>query len=692
VPLLLAITRTAKLQAETTAMAKMSEQNADLKTRREDVLWRIEQLKKSRRQYCEKLSDARLELGHLEDHARQLRSTLGQYERTLRDLDEAENSGQRQAAQSQAELDRVQQQIAAARQQLAHASQNAAGRNCSYAVVPYEGPNQTHRRPVYLECREDAVVLQPEGIEFTESDFDGPLGPGNPLAMTLRATREYLLSQRNFAPQIGDPYPLLLVRPEGINAYYAARAAMKSWGFEFGYELVEDDWKLAYPPRDPRLAEIVRQVAATARREQERLIAAAPRHYGSRHKATYRAAPGGGIMREGGSNEDSTDTGYVRAQAAGSVGREGGGTGRGTGDGRYGATGGGSVGVAGGSGHGYGVGSGGQGDSSSVGANSLGMAGGGSGVGGGYGVGGGNGASGDGVVAGNGASGGNGTGGDSVGGGNGDGNAVGSGNVASGGNGVYVGSGGDTANSLRADGTSVSGGGMTGAAAAGNPYRSAGGNTGSSQDASVAGGGYANGSGTTTHQVAVERPEGYVVGQPAREPTTRPVERESTSSEEEPRRGYAPRPGEWQPSPESLPQRPEDKRNKEKDQEDERRRMRDRKSLAERRGEDWALRNAARSSVGLTRPIRVECFGDRLVLISDRGAQHNKTIPLGARTAASVDSLISVVWECMEGWGIAGRGMYWRPLLQVHVAPDAEQRYEDLASLLQGSGIAVERK
>ncbi|MCE5303302.1 MAG: hypothetical protein LLF97_09375 [Planctomycetaceae bacterium] len=666
VPLLMAITRTAKIQAETAAAAKQSEQSAELKTRREDVLWRVEQLKQSRRQYDEKLSDTRLELGHLEDHARQLRATLGQYERTLRDLDEADNSGQRQAAQSQAELDRLQREIAAARQQLTAASQNAAGRKHSYAVVPYEGPNQTHRRPIYLECREDAVVLQPEGIAFTESDFDGPLGPGNPLAMTLRATREYLLSQRDFDAQIGEPYPMLLVRPEGIAAYYAARLAMKSWGFEFGYELVEDDWKLAYPPRDPRLAEIVRQVVATARREQERLIAAAPRHYSGHRPTVYRAAPGGGIMPDRGTADERTETGYVRAPASGEFGRSRDGTGRTV---RNGAAGGGSYGVAGADGDGNGAGGTGQGDSS-VGADRLAMTGGGDSAG----VGGGTGSSGGSRY------------GTTPGGGYGGapGSEVAGGGYSDGGNGAGA------VNALRTDRSGVSSGGTTGVSGLGNPYRSAGGTSSSQQD-SIVGGRYTNGSNTSAGSVTVERPEGYVVGQPAREQTTRPVERASSGSDE-PRRMYASRPGEWQPSPELPPSRPDDKPNQEKEQEERRRRMRDVKSLAERRGEDWALRNASRSSVGLTRPICVECFDDRLVLISDRGTQYNKTIPLGARTASSVDPLISVVWEYIEGWGIAGRGMYWRPLLQIQVAPDAGQRYEELAMLLQDSGIAVERK
>ena len=253
VPLLLAITRTARLQAEAAALAKLAQQGAEVKTQREDVQWRIKQLKQSRAATESQLADARLQLGHIEDHSRQLRDQLAQYERTGGDLQNVENVDHQRVSQSQAELEQVRTQIQAAERQLAQAHQSAAGRTPSYAVVPYEGPNQTRRRPIYLECRGDAVVLQPEGIVLSESDFDGPLGPGNPLASALRAMREYMLAQHDFDPQAGEPYPLLLVRPEGINAYYAARAAMKSWGFDFGYELVGDDWKLAYPPPDPRL-------------------------------------------------------------------------------------------------------------------------------------------------------------------------------------------------------------------------------------------------------------------------------------------------------------------------------------------------------------------------------------------------------------------------------------------------------
>ena len=142
---------------------------------------------------------------------------------------------------------------------MAQTQQTAANRPKSYAIVPYDGPNHTRRRPIYIECRGDAVVLQPENIVFDEADFDEPLGPGNPLAAAIRAARQQMLLQGSVDPQnAGEPYPLLLVRPAGIPAYDAALAAMKSWGSEFGYELINDDWQLKYPPPDPNVDKVGR--------------------------------------------------------------------------------------------------------------------------------------------------------------------------------------------------------------------------------------------------------------------------------------------------------------------------------------------------------------------------------------------------------------------------------------------------
>ncbi len=73
----------------------------------------------------------------------------------------------------------------------------------------------------------------------------------------------------------------------------------------------------------------------------------------------------------------------------------------------------------------------------------------------------------------------------------------------------------------------------------------------------------------------------------------------------------------------------------------------------------------------MTRPIRVHCWSDRVVLLSDEGWP-DKTIPFEGRTERAIDIFVPAVWQHMDAWGIAGRGMYWRPTLEVYVAPGGE--------------------
>ena len=158
-------------------------------------------------------------------------------------------------------------------------------------------------------------MLQPENIVFTEADFDEPLGPGNPLAAAVRAAREQMLLQGSADPQnMGEPYPLLLVRPAGILAYDCALAAMKSWGSEFGYELINDDWQLKYPPPDPNLARSVARPSFLARQEHARLIAAAPSKYGKRPRiGSYRSSTGGEAGEQGRAGEGES-TGFYSSK------------------------------------------------------------------------------------------------------------------------------------------------------------------------------------------------------------------------------------------------------------------------------------------------------------------------------------------------------------------------------------------
>ena len=54
------------------------------------------------------------------------------------------------------------------------------------------GPHGTRRRPIYIECTLEGIIIQPEGFVLLPDDFHGPLGPGNPLDAALRTIREHL--------------------------------------------------------------------------------------------------------------------------------------------------------------------------------------------------------------------------------------------------------------------------------------------------------------------------------------------------------------------------------------------------------------------------------------------------------------------------------------------------------------------
>ncbi len=567
VVLLVVITRQARIQAAIAAAEAAAEAQRDAHAKREMAEWRIDQLEHSRVKTAEQVADLRGALGHLEDHARTLETELQQLKRTWEALAQGEDSLRKAAVEAQ--LERTRAEIREAEKALTDAERRVASQPPSFAVVPYQGPGETRRQPMYIECRGDAVVLQPEEITLRAEDFDGPDGPGNPLAAALRAKREYLLTYGNLDPRTaGEPYPLLIVRPNGIGAYYAARNAMSSWGAEFGYELVDAGWKVEFQPPDQQLAAMLRRTVDAARVRQEQLAAAAPRHYGTQRSQTYyRAAPGGGITVDGGERTSSRTSPrpsprYARPGGATASGSER--TGENGSDRAFGA-------------------SGGDGLDPRRSAESH---------------------ADSGTTVGFVPSDARRSGGES------------DGSSASGGT--------ERSDAARPDAM----GRPAAGSASGQPTGSA-----SGQPAGSASG----------------QPAGEASGQPAGEAGGRPLQL-----------------GEWR-DPQSL------------------------RPMAEKKGRDWALPNANQRATPIMRPIRLECHADRLLLPSPAGVAAGRTVQLRASTAESVDDFVAAVWDVIDGWGIAGRDMYWSPVLEVRVAPDAEHRYRDLEVLLNRSGLTLER-
>ena len=112
------------------------------------------------------------------------------------------------------------------------------------------------------------------------------------------------------------------------------------------------------------------------------------------------------------------------------------------------------------------------------------------------------------------------------------------------------------------------------------------------------------------------------------------------------------------------------------------------------RGSNWGLPGAAARSTGITRPLHVAVLLDRLVVIPEKGDDRpQQSLPVPDRLRdADIEAFVAAVQREMKSWGLAVEGGYWKPLLEVHVAPDAEHHFADLQTALQNSGFALHRK
>ena len=616
-------------QESETARAEEAQQAraAELELVREDLRWRLTQVEEIRGRTAADLARARMQLAGAEDDIRALEDELAELERT------ATAAATAAPAVDEATLEALAGRVAAAEAALDAARRDKDAKRPAYAVVPYEGRHGTGRRPLYIECCIDGVFLQPEGIRLGPADFDGPAGPGNPLASALRAAREHIARSH---PRPGDvdaqPYPLLLVRPSGVMAYYAAREAIQSWGSEFGYQFVDEEWELAFPPADPTLAEVERRAVEESRQRLAWLAQVRPSRP-VQPQPQYRAATTrGGVVPLGGPSVLGDRSRFAWREGDGSGGD---GSGRGPGGG----------GVGGG-------GRGGPGDDH----------GGAGGSAGGRGEGGGG-------MLGAGGPGGQGSGGPGPGG-------EGGGKRAFGADGRYVGpskfyaghGGSDAPGGDRAGGSDAGPGGPAagsatqgtttagGAGAAGGSDMAG---AGAASEAASGGGGRSavtGGSGSAAETAGASGATSRTGGGGGGSGPSMPGMAGGG--------GGMSAAGSAGASGSSASA-----------------------SLAAGRGSNWASLATPDRPIPLTRPIRVECAAAEFRILDDTGRRIETRVPIGTRTTDAVDPLVQAVHAKVAAWGIAGDRMYWRPELVLSETPDGRGRREDLERLLADSGL-----
>ena len=219
----------------------------------EEADWYAENFVIARQNAEAELAENQAKLAHAERETQKIRDELVRLEQLARQLDSQELVTPEEVEQLKRLLAQQQQRKASSELELAELQKNAAQKEKSYAIIPSRSANGTFRRPIYIECRNDKIIIQPEGVELVPGDFQLLDRPDNPFATVLRVIRQYYMDTEQIV-RGSEPYPLMIVRPSGVEIYENALMAFadregvtSSWIKDFGYEIVNEDWTIQYP-------------------------------------------------------------------------------------------------------------------------------------------------------------------------------------------------------------------------------------------------------------------------------------------------------------------------------------------------------------------------------------------------------------------------------------------------------------
>ena len=217
--------------------------------------FRVEQLVSFRQQQTADMERRRGQLAQVESHMKRLQDEL----KKLSDQADIATGEKDADAVDPGALARLREKVQAESEKLDELSGDGAAKAPLVALIPFKGPNGTDRRPVYLECTAEGMTIWPEGAKLTVGHLEESVDGANPLDDALKVVRHHIM--QNYGDAV-PPYPLLVVRPDGIDTYAAARIALQDWDDQFGYELVPAEVQLAYGTPDAilkkRLDEVIR--------------------------------------------------------------------------------------------------------------------------------------------------------------------------------------------------------------------------------------------------------------------------------------------------------------------------------------------------------------------------------------------------------------------------------------------------
>lgn len=134
-------------------------------------------------------------------------------------------------------------------------------------LLEFSNSSGTSRRPIVVEVAGDGFRFQPANVMITADQMEGFPQNDNPLLAGIAASHEHASANGLSV----SPYVLLLVRPNGSLAFYAAQRTLKNANIHFGYELVDQSQNVVTGKMDLRERDAIRSAVATALTRQQKL-------------------------------------------------------------------------------------------------------------------------------------------------------------------------------------------------------------------------------------------------------------------------------------------------------------------------------------------------------------------------------------------------------------------------------------
>ena len=533
------LTPTEEIAAQTLSVEEADELRHKIEMQGEEADWFAEQFVRVRQEAEAELAERQARLALAEKETQKVKDELLRLEQLARQLDSEASTTPEEVEHLKRLLAQQEQRKAEAELELAELQKEAAQKAKSYAIVPARRTDGTFRRPIYIECVNNKIILQPEGVELVPADFIAMDQPDNPFDTVYRTIRQYYVDTKQIV-RGSEPYPLLIVRPSGVEMYENAyaRLAERKWIKDFGYEIVNEDWNIQYPEPNEELRNRILQQLEVAR---NRL------------------------------------TGYLVAMRMASA--------------------------SPGYGSGYGNGYGGGGLPQQFRMDHK-------------------------------------------------------GNVVPVGRGTL--SGEELQRQMAAQQQAIQQ--LQQQQAGGQEFgQDSGQESGHDFSAGVAPQKLATSNGTVsegTNEAKEKQNDANKMTGTNKQSGEKGTEQMSGGETAEQQQMTS---MSMQRSLQNSPPRPQ----------------------------NWGLQGVTQFTRGISRPVRIRCEADRLVLVVQAGLPVERAIPITGSVSTATDQLVQAIWEFQQSWGSAGENTHWRPILRVQVSPGGEQRLQELKAHLRHSGLVI---